>query len=72
MKKLLPLFLLLFLATSATSPLEKEVYICGSNGAKRYHFTKNCRGLNNCQHKLYKKSLSSAKSLGLTLCKWED
>ena len=71
MKKLLPLFLLLFLTTSV-KPIESEVYICGPKGAKRYHYSKTCRGLSNCQHGLYKKTLTDAKSLGLTLCRWED
>lgn len=71
MKKFLPLFLLLFLTTSV-KPIESEVYICGPRGAKKYHFTKNCRGLSNCKHGLYKVSLKEAKSYSLTLCGWED
>jgi hypothetical protein len=26
------------------------VYICNSSGAKVYHSSQNCRGLNNCTH----------------------
>lgn len=71
MKKILPLLLLLFFTTSV-KPIESEVYICGSKGAKKYHFSKSCRGLSNCKHQVYKKSLKEAKSYGLTLCGWED
>lgn len=71
MKKLLSLLLLLFLTTSVT-PIQSDVYICGPRGAKRYHFTKDCRGLSNCKHGLYKTTLKEARGYGLTLCGWED
>ena len=64
--------LLLFLSFTSFTSTETDVYICGVKGAKRYHFTKNCRGLSACKHKIYKKSLSEAKGYGLTLCGWED
>ena len=50
----------------------KDVYICDSKGAKKYHFTKTCRGLSACKHEIVKKTLSEAKDLGLTICGWED
>lgn len=49
-----------------------EVYICGQKGAKKYHYSKTCRGLSNCKHEIVKKSKSDAQNLGLTLCGWED
>ncbi|NQX38259.1 hypothetical protein SAMN05421820_101272 [Pedobacter steynii] len=48
------------------------VYICDSGTGKRYHHTADCRGLNNCQHKVIKTTLEIAKSKGKTLCGWED
>ena len=71
MKKLLLLACILNIMTSAIY-MEKEVYVCGSTGAKKYHFTKKCRGLNGCKDEIHKKTLSEAKSLGLKLCAWED
>ena len=65
------LLLFIFVLTSFTS-LESDVYICVSKGAKRYHFTKTCKGLSNCKHTIKKVTLSEAKDLGLTLCGWED
>ena len=49
-----------------------NVYICGPKGAKKYHFSKECRGLSNCEHGIYKTTLAEAKELGLTICGWED
>ncbi len=75
MKKLtkIALCVLLVGATSFTKSVnQSDVYICGPNGAERYHLVKNCRGLSNCKHDVYKVTLSSAKSKKLTLCGWED
>lgn len=70
MKKLILLSSILLL-TSFNS-VESDVYICGAKGAKRYHFSKSCRGLNNCKHEIKKVTLKEAKNFGLTLCGWED
>ena len=70
MKKLILLSFILLL-TSFNS-VESDVYICGAKGAKRYHFSKSCRGLNNCKHEIKKVTLKEAKNFGLTLCGWED
>ena len=70
MKKVI-LLLLLFTFASFTSS-ESDVYICVSKGAKRYHFTKTCKGLSNCKHTIKKVTLDEAKEMGLTLCGWED
>ncbi|MDA6072299.1 hypothetical protein NJT12_21970 [Flavobacterium sp. AC] len=69
MKSLLVLFL--FFSTSF-HPSETAVYICGPKGAKKYHYTENCRGFAGCRHEIIKTSLKQAQSLGLTLCGWED
>lgn len=50
-----------------------DVYICASKSSKKYHYKKNCRGLNACNHEIRKVSLSDArKKYGKTLCGWED
>jgi len=48
-----------------------SVYICDSQGAKRYHLRKNCSGLRNCKHEIITVSLDSAKRTGRTLCHLE-
>lgn len=47
------------------------VYICDSPNAIRYHLTQNCKGLRNCSHRIVTVALDKAKSMNLTLCKWE-
>ena len=47
------------------------VYICDSPNATRYHLTENCRGLRNCSRRIISVTLEKAKSMNLTLCKWE-
>lgn len=49
-----------------------DIYICKGPGSKKYHFSKNCRGLNSCSTKIYKVSLVKARELKRTLCGWED
>lgn len=64
--------LLLFIFLTSLKPPETSVYICGSTGAKKYHFKETCRGLSSCNHGTVKTSIKQAKGLGLTLCGWED
>lgn len=70
MKKIL-LLLILYCFTSF-NVLKQDVYICGTNGAKKYHLKENCRGFNACKHQVIKKTLKEAKDLSLELCGWED
>ncbi len=70
--KLILCILLITLTSFCKTEVANDVYICGENGAKRFHFTKNCKGLSNCKRGIYKVALSDAKSKGLTLCGWED
>lgn len=70
MKKLLAL--LLFISFTSFNAASRDVYICGIKGAKKYHYKENCRGFSACKQPVYKKSLTEAKKLGLTLCGWED
>lgn len=50
----------------------EEVYICNNNKVEKYHKSATCRGLGNCQFKIVKISVQSAKNKGLTLCGWES
>ena len=75
MKKLTKIILgfsILGVMSFSDNVTESEVYICGQNGVKSYHFKQNCRGLSNCQRGTYKVTLSTAKAKGLKICGWED
>ena len=69
MKKMLLLFLFVGL-TSFTA--DKDVYLCQSKNAKRYHFDKDCQGLKNCKSEIVKVTLSEAQKQGKTICGYED
>jgi len=64
--------LLILLILSSFDTVETSVYICGSTGAKKYHYKETCRGLNSCSRGVVKTSVKQAQNLGLTLCGWED
>lgn len=49
-----------------------SVYICNGRYAKRYHLTSYCRGLSNCKASVSSISRADARSMGRTLCGWED
>lgn len=66
------LILILFFVLTSFNSVETKVYICGSAGAKKYHYKENCRGLNACKHQVTKTTLKEAESYGLSLCGWED
>lgn len=70
MKRLGILIVLVTLASSSMST-SNFVYICNGRGSQKYHFSQNCRGLNNCSTKLEKLPISEARSRGRTLCGWE-
>lgn len=61
-------FLLMLSSYSTTD----DVYICDSKGGKRYHLSKDCRGLSNCKAEIKKVTLAAAKESGKTLCGYED
>ncbi|MFH6994204.1 hypothetical protein [Flavobacterium sp. FlaQc-48] len=71
MKYSLPV-LVLFVFSTSFCPPETSVFICGSAGAKKYHYKETCRGLSGCRSEVAKTSLKKAQGLGLTLCGWED
>lgn len=64
------LLLSIFLCLSANSA--KNVYICVSPYAKKYHYNKLCRGLKNCTHTIKEVSLQEAKDLNYSICGFED
>ncbi len=66
------LLVLIVITTTSFHSVETDVFICGKQGAKKYHYTESCRGLNACKHEVVKVTKSKAKSYGLTLCGWED
>ena len=72
MKKIILISSVILLNWQGTAYYKSDVYLCDSSGGKKYHYSKNCRGLSNCQHKIIKMSLQKAKSLGKDLCGWED
>lgn len=52
---------------------EKEVYICVSKTATKYHLTGNCKGLAECTHTIKKVTLKKANELGYkNLCGYEN
>jgi hypothetical protein len=58
---------------SLSSPQTNTVYICYSSKAKKYHYSKTCRGLSACTHDIKSVSLTDAKTkFNRTLCGWED
>jgi hypothetical protein len=66
-------FLFLLLLSSLTSVnTDADVYICKGKSAKRYHFTKECRGLTNCKAEIKKVTIEEAKKDGRTICGYED
>lgn len=70
MKKIF--FLILFFILTAFNVADNTVYICGSAGAKKYHYKESCRGFNACKHEIIKTTKAKAEEIGLTLCGWED
>lgn len=70
MKKILLIFIS-FLLLSFNQNAQK-VFICDSSGAKKYHYSETCRGLNPCKHQIIKIAIEDAKAKKLTLCGWEE
>ena len=69
MKKLLLLACFVSLTSFYT---ETDVYLSNTKGGKKYHFTKDCQGLRNCQGEIIKVTLTEAKEKGKTICGYED
>ena len=62
----------MFLALTSFSLNVSDVYICKGPNSTKYHYKKDCRGLNSCSTDIYSVSMSNAKDSGRTLCGWED
>ncbi|MCL6218188.1 hypothetical protein [Zunongwangia pacifica] len=58
--------------SSCAEETETTVYICKGKYSKKYHYKKNCHGLNNCSTDIYKTTLDSAKKAGRKICGFED
>lgn len=72
MRNMILISLTILLNLNGTSIKVSDVYLCDSSGGKKYHYSKNCRGLSNCKHEIIKVSLKKALTLGKTLCGYED
>ncbi|MBC9811153.1 hypothetical protein H9Y05_01580 [Crocinitomicaceae bacterium CZZ-1] len=53
---------------SITPSQSTTAYICNSPSAKKYHYSKTCRGLQKCTHEIKKTTVDSAKKSGYTVC----
>jgi len=78
MKSLL-LFLTVTLITACHSQIEKqtpdlnrEVFVCKSRNARRYHLDENCHALKRCSRDVEKMKEEKAKKIGMSLCGHED
>jgi len=48
--------------------MASKVWICKSSGAKKYHFSRDCGGLNRCTHTIVETTVRDAEAVGLTPC----
>jgi len=76
-KKTMNYKILLFLITTVlfrpdtSKKVETYVYIC-KGGGKKFHLNKDCRGLKKCNRKIEKVTITRAKNIGRSLCKYEN
>ena len=61
----------MFSSTTSKST-DTFVYICKSDGGKKFHLSKDCRGLKRCNHKIEKVSITRARNIGRTICGYEN
>lgn len=64
--------LLLIIFFTANLQNHKTIYLCDNGKTKKYHLSKQCRGLRNCSYKILKMNLDKAQKTGYSLCGWED
>lgn len=50
----------------------REVYICKSPNARRYHLDKNCQSLKKCSREIIQMNETQAQKIGMSLCGHED
>lgn len=67
--KFLAVSIMMLLVTAGTT--DDQVFICNSKGGKRYHLSKECRGLSNCKAEIKEVTLEEAKNDGKALCGYE-
>lgn len=75
MKTLTLLGCLLFGGLSSAPPVaggDSYVYICISKSASKYHFDRDCSGLQKCTHEIEKTTKGDAQYRGYTVCLLED
>lgn len=77
MKRLLVLIFSVTLLTANGSLIAQQehnraeescVYICTGKSSKRYHSTKECKGLGNCGGRVIALTLTQAEKMGRTPC----
>lgn len=62
---------LCFFAVSTGKSDRTEVYVCSGKLSKKYHFSKDCNGLKNCDVSLKTLPINDARSLGKVPCNWK-
>lgn len=73
MKSIQSIFLIsLTISLLSFSQKDDGVYVCASGESKKYHLSKDCRGLNACTHEIKEMDIIEAKKSGKELCSWED
>lgn len=70
--KVIFLFIALVSSVSFTTTENSTVYICNSTTSSKYHYKKECRGLNACKARVKAVEILYARKSGRTLCGWED
>jgi hypothetical protein len=60
-----------FYILASISNTPGSVYYCDSPTGKKYHQSKQCRGLKKCTHTVKTISLKEAEKMGLTQCQIE-
>ena len=53
------------------SKVESSVYICDSEYATKYHYKKDCEGLQKCTHEIKELTVTEAKAKKYSLCGYE-
>jgi len=63
------IILLISIYTFSSIPVQNStVYVSVSTSAKKYHFSKQCRGLQRCTHTIKSTTIEGAKKSGYTVC----
>jgi len=68
MRFILLIITIFLINTSFIEINSTSVYICLSPNAKKYHFDKNCKGLQKCTHEIRKVTKEEALRKKYTVC----